>query len=116
ADRLVDGPRTATEVAAACGVEAGHLGRGLRFLAPRGVCRGEEAGAFHLPPAAGLLRSDNPVALRSLVLLFTDDLYWRPAGRLDDAVAGGGTVFDAVFGGHFFDHLPRDEERAGAVY
>jgi hypothetical protein len=116
ADRLVDGPRTATELAAPCGVEAGHLGRVLRFLATRGVFREDETGAFHLTPAAGLLRSDNPVSLRSLVLLFTDDLYWRPAGRLDDAVAGGGTVFDDVFGAQFFDHLPRDEERAELFY
>jgi hypothetical protein len=115
ADHLTDGPKTPQELAALSGVQAEHLKRVLRFLATRGIFHEEESGAFGLTPAAELLRKDSPVSLRSVVLLFTDETYWRPAGRLDDTVQKGGTVFEDIFGSPFFDHVAADEER-GRVF
>lgn len=112
ADHLADGPLSAEQLAKLGGVRPDQLKRVLRLLATRGVFREDEDGAFHLTTAAGLLRSDSPLPLRSLVLLFTDEMYWLPAGRLDQAVARGTTMFDEVFGVQIFDLLAGDEQRA----
>jgi hypothetical protein len=112
ADHLAGGPRTAGELAEMTGVNAGHLARVLRFLASRGVFRQDETGAFHLTTAAAMLRSDSPLPLSPTVLLFTDDLYWRPAGKLDEAVQSGGTRLGEIFGEQFFDHLATNPDRA----
>jgi hypothetical protein len=111
ADLLAEGPRTPAELAEAAGVSADHLGRVLRFLATRGVFADDGTGRFALTPVARLLRADSPVALSSIVMLFTDDTYWRPAGRLEDTVRTGSTVFREIFGAPFFDHVLGAQER-----
>lgn len=112
ADHLTDGPLTAERLAELGGVQPDHLRRVLRFLATRGVFQENEDGAFELTTAAGLLRSDSTLPIRSLVLLFTDQIYWLPTGRLDEAVRQGATVFDQIFGAQFFDYLATEPERA----
>lgn len=116
ADHLAKGPKTAAELAELSGAAAGHLRRVLRFLATRGVFREDEAGVFHLTPAAELLRADLPYSLRPMILLFTDELYWRPAGKLDETVRTGVTAFGDIFGAQFFDYLPKDEPRGEIFY
>ncbi|MFH8408328.1 methyltransferase [Streptomyces sp. NPDC018019] len=115
ADHLADGPRTAEELAAATGADPAHLRRALRLLATRDVFREDDAGAFHLTPAADSLRSDAPSSMRDAVVMLTDDPFWRPAGRLADTVRAGHTVFDEIFGAPYFGHLERVPE-AGAVF
>lgn len=112
ADQLAGGPRTVRQLATTVGVAEGPLGRVLRLLATRGVFRIDEDGAVHLTVAGSMLRSDSPLPLRPTVLMFTDPMYWLPAGRLDDAVRDGATMFDAVFGAQFFDHLADHPDRA----
>lgn len=112
ADHLADGPLPPEKLAELGGVQADHLRRVLRFLATRGVFREDEEGHFGLTPAASLLRADAAVPLRPLVLLFTDQLYWLPTGRLEHTVRTGEAVFGEVFGSQFFDHLSTDEARA----
>lgn len=109
AEHLADGPRTAADLAELTDMNADHLHRVLRFLAGRGVFREDEDGKFHQTTAASLLRAGSPVSLRNLVLLFTGDMYWLPAGRLSDTVSQGSTVFDKLFGAQIFDHLPTDK-------
>ncbi|MFD7664554.1 methyltransferase [Streptomyces sp. NPDC059788] len=115
ADHLADGPRTAEELAAATGTDAGHLRRALRILATRGVFREDETGAFHLTPTADPLRSDAPSSMRDAIVMLTDEPFWRPAGQLADTVRSGHTVFDDLFGAPYFGHLERVPE-AGAVF
>jgi len=112
ADHLAQGPLPVQQLAALGGVQADHLNRVLRFLATRGVFRADEDGNYHLTTAASLLRMDSPLPLRSLVLLFTDQLYWLPTGRLEETVRKGSSVFEEIFGAQFFDYLPTDEERS----
>jgi hypothetical protein len=112
ADHLAEGPASAERLAALGGVQADPLRRVLRFLAGRGVFREDEDGSFHLTTAASLLRSDSPIPLRPLILLFTDQLYWLPSGRLDDAVRKGSTVFGEIFGAQFFDYLTGTQQQA----
>jgi hypothetical protein len=116
ADHLVDGPKSAAELAGLTGVSAGHLHRVLRYLATRSVFHEEPDGTFRLTTAAGLLKSDCPLNLRSLVLLFTGPAYWLPTGRLEAALYRGGTVFDEVFGAQFFDRLPDEPAFAELFY
>jgi hypothetical protein len=111
ADLLADGPRTPEELAAVAGVHAGHLGRVLRFLATRGIFAEDGSGRFQLTPVARLLRADSPVPLASIVTLFTDDMYWRPAGQLEDTVRAGSTAFPEIFGAPFFAYVSGAQER-----
>jgi len=111
ADHLTDGPRTVPELAELTGTDAGHLRRVLRFLATRGVFREDESGAFHLTAAADVLRTDSALSVRTTVLLLTDDIYWRCAGKLDDTVRTGTTVFNSLFGSPLFDYLHADADR-----
>src|SRR5919202_5637201 len=83
ADVLAEGPASPPELAERVGAEAGRLRRVLRFLATRGVFHEDEAGTFHLTPAARLLHTGSPVPLASIVALFTDEMSWLPAGRLE---------------------------------
>lgn len=115
ADHLAAGPLPVERLAALGGVQAEHLNRVLRFLATRGVFREGEEGTYHLTTAASLLRSDSPLAMSSVVLLLTDELYWLPAGRLEDTVRKGSTVFEEIFGAPLFEFLAGDEER-GRVF
>ena len=111
ADHLAAGPLTAEELADKAGVHADHLRRVLRFLATRGVFAEDADGRFSLTTAASVLRADFPVSLRRLVLLFTDEMYWRTSGRLDDTVRRGNTVFDEIFGGQIFEYLAKEPEK-----
>ncbi|MEV0263755.1 methyltransferase [Streptomyces sp. NPDC050617] len=114
ADHLADGPRTPDQLAALTGADAGHLRRALRLLATRDVFREDETGAFALTPLAELLRSDVPRSMREAVSMLSDDTFWRPAGRLEETVRAGRTVFDDIFGASFFDYLASSEELGAA--
>ncbi|TDV57584.1 methyltransferase [Actinophytocola oryzae] len=115
ADQLADGPKTADELAAKSGASADHLRRTLRFLATRGMFHEEEDGTFGLTVSAGLLKSDSPLPMASIVNLLTDELYWLPAGKLDDTVRNGTTAFPDIFGAPLFDYLAERPER-GEVF
>ncbi|MFF9020301.1 methyltransferase [Streptomyces eurythermus] len=107
-DLLAGGPRTTGQLADATGLHAPFLYRVLRFLATRGVFREDDDGAFHITPAAQVLRSDVPYSVRSAALLFTDEMYWKSAERLEDTVREGTTVFDDIFGVPVFDRVDGD--------
>lgn len=112
AEHLTDGPKTAEQLGELSGVDSGHLRRVLRFLATRQVFREDEAGAFHLTPGASLLKADSPFSVRSMILLLTDEMYWLPAGRLEETVRNGTTIFNEIFGGPLFNVLANEPDRA----
>ncbi|MGP4092202.1 methyltransferase [Streptomyces sp. KR55] len=112
ADHLANGPKTADELATLTGVHAPFLHRILRFLATRGIFREDDTAAYHITPAAHVLRSDVPYSVRSTALLLTDEMYWKSTGRLEDTVRKGSTVFNDIFGAPLFDYLEGNEESA----
>lgn len=117
AELLADGPKTPEELAAATKADAVYLRRLLRFLAMRKVFEEDPAtGAFRITPAAQLLRADTPVSVRSTILLLTDDMYWTPAGRLEETVRRGSTVFDEIFGQPLFDYLDSHEDAGNTFH
>ncbi|REF00412.1 methyltransferase [Thermomonospora umbrina] len=105
ADHLSGQPRTATELAALVEVDAAFLQRVLQLLTSRGIFREDWQQRFHLTPLARLLVSDAPHSLRDAVTMLTADYFWRPAGRMADAVGKGHSVFAEIFDAPFFDHL-----------
>ncbi|MDT3395671.1 methyltransferase [Streptomyces sp. B1866] len=109
ADHLADGPKTAAELAALTRTDALSLHRVLRFLAMRGVFRVDAREVFHLTPAAQPLRTDVPYSVAAAVELFTDKMYWRPAGHLVDTVRQGATVFPDAFGAPILDYVDTDD-------
>ncbi len=108
ADHLAAGPRTPADLARAIDVDTSALHRLLRLLASRAVFREDGAGAFHLTPAAELLRTDVPGSLHPAVLLITDDMFLRSAAGMTGTVRTGEPAFPKAFGLPFFEHLETD--------
>ncbi|MGP3989820.1 methyltransferase [Streptomyces sp. 3N207] len=116
ADHLVNGPRTAEQLAEAAQVHGPHLRRLLRFLATKGVFRQEAADRFHLTPLAQPLRTDVEGSLRDYVMMRGEDIFWLSAARLPDAVRTGGTAFEQLYGVPFYDHLAADPQLGAAFH
>ncbi|MGW3012313.1 methyltransferase [Streptomyces sp. NPDC001219] len=108
ADRLVEGPRTAEQLAAATGTHAPHLRRVLRYLATRGIFREDAAGAYQLTPSAQALRTDVPDSLHAAVLMATDELFLRTSAAMPEAVEHSGASFERIFGAPLFAYLTAD--------
>jgi hypothetical protein len=113
ADRLADGPRTASEIAAAVQVDGPHLYRVLRLLATKGVFREDEEGRFHLTPLAEPLRTDKEDSLRDYVMARGEPVFWQSAAALHEAVRTGTTAFENVYGVPFYDYIAADPELSG---
>ncbi|WP_439620450.1 methyltransferase [Gemmata sp.] len=112
ADQLVDGPKTAAELATATGLHAGHLYRVLRALAGMGVFAGDEAARFSLTPMGNLLRTDVPGSVRPIATYVCDPWSWKPWGDLAGAVKSGQPVFDRMFGEGVFDYFAKHPDEA----
>ncbi|HEM47553.1 MAG TPA: methyltransferase [Alphaproteobacteria bacterium] len=117
-DRLAAGPRTAAELAGACGVDGGMLARVLRALAVVGVYRAEPDGRYALAPMGELLREGR---MRDIALMFNAPWNDEAWARLLDGLRSGETPFVLAHGEPLFRWLERhpDEEallsRANAV-
>jgi hypothetical protein len=88
ADALDETPRTATELAATTGANAGALHRALRALAAHGVFRLEN-GCFGHTPASRLLRADHPQSMRAFVRMQGMPVAWRAWEELDYSIRTG---------------------------
>ncbi|KIZ19055.1 methyltransferase [Streptomyces natalensis] len=111
ADHLAEGPRTVEQLAVATDTHAPHLRRVLRYLATRGIFREDASGAFHLTPAARVLRTGIPDSLHPAVMLVTDELFRRTAEGMPEAVREGGAAFERLVGAPLFAHLAADPQR-----
>lgn len=112
ADALLDGPKTATELATALGAHAPSLLRLMRYLVRVGVLAEADGDRFALTPLGEPLRSDHPDSLRTLAILYGSPLIWRPFGELYDAVVSGDRAFEHAFGLPYFEYLDRNQEDA----
>jgi hypothetical protein len=104
ADELAAGPRTAAELAATVGADAGVLRRVLRGLAAEEVLEDLPDGRFALTATGRLLRDGVEGSQRGAVLA-RGGLYYGALAGLLDAVRGGGVPFERVHGRTFFQHL-----------
>ena len=98
ADHLAAGERSAADLAALCGADAGALARLLRALAAIGIVAPREAGRWALAPAGEALRTEVPGSLLAEALHALAPTAWRPWGRLLESVRTGCAAFPDEFG------------------
>jgi hypothetical protein len=98
ADHLADGPRSAADLAAAAGADAGAVLRLLRALAAIGVLTEEADGRFSLTPMGEALRADADHTVHPFAVMTGQDYYWRAWGALLHSVRTGENAFTAVHG------------------
>lgn len=110
ADLVKDGPRGATELAAATATHGPALYRLLRGLASLGVFAESDGERFGLTPLAECLRSDVPGSQRALAIMNGEEHY-RAWGDLLYSVRTGKTAFDEIYEMHVFDYLARNPEQ-----
>ncbi len=111
ADLLIDGPKSADELAIATGTKSELLYRLLRALASVGIFAEEDEKRFSLTALAEPLRSDVAGSQRSLALMMGDAQY-RAWGNLADTVQTGDNAYEKIFGKPIFDHLAEQPEKA----
>lgn len=112
ADRLAAGPRSAEDLAAACGVDADFLRRVLGYLAGEGVFAALAGDRFALTEASHWLRADVPGSLRPRAIFVGSAMSWSAWGALLQALKTGRSAAEAVFGETLFEHLKRDPAAA----
>jgi len=105
ADLLADGPLTPEEIARRVDASPDGVFRLLRALASRGVFAARPDGRFELTPLAEPLRSDAPVSMRSVALLWGSPEGWEHWGHLLDSVQTGEPAVPAIRGMDFFAFL-----------
>lgn len=113
ADHLVDGPRTAEQLASAMDVDPDALHRVLRALVLERVLTLDRRGRFGLAPAGERLRTDHPESMRAWVVYFHTRSNQAAWSELDDVVRTGQPAFPRRLGASvwtWFDDHP-DEGR-----
>jgi hypothetical protein len=115
ADLLVGGPRTAAELATACGVLERPLYRMLRALAGEGVFVENNDGRFALTPMAELLRADPPSSLRDWAI-FLADLPYRSSFEMLHTLRTGESAFRKAFGSPFYEYVSAHPEYATKLF
>ncbi len=113
ADLLVDGPRSADDLAAALGMHAPSLRRVLRLLASVGVFDEDDAGRFTPTPTGDLLREDAPGSMRASVMLFAGTRIQDSWKELEWCVRTGQPAFRRTNpDGDAFAQIAKDPEQA----
>jgi len=104
-DGLRDGPRNASEIAAATGAHEAALARLLRFLTSVGLLREDENACFSATPLGDLLRSDHPQSMRALAVMYGQPSFTNAWGDLYETVRTGRSHFERHHDGTMFDYL-----------
>jgi len=114
ADALVDGPRSAQELASTTGAKEEPLRRVMRALVALGVFGEMEDGRFELTDASQPMRTDVPGSVRNALIVFGEDNY-QPVGHLLHALRTGDVPFDNVYGRTYYEWLS-DNPEASATF
>jgi hypothetical protein len=96
-DLLNDGPKTATELAAATETHTPSLFRLLRALAAVDVLTQSEDGRFGNTPLSETLRADVPGSLRSFAMTELGEEHYPAWGELLHSVRTGEIAFEQAF-------------------
>jgi hypothetical protein len=113
ADLLMQGPRSAEDLAAATGTHAPSLYRLLRTMAGAGFFVEGADKRFSATPLSATLQSDAPGHLRSTVRALAGPMAWGAWGEFSHAVKTGQTAMDTAFGQPIFEYLAARPEDAG---
>jgi SAM-dependent methyltransferase len=97
ADHLIDGSKSAAELARATDSNTDALYRLLRALASNRIFAEDAQGRFALTPLANALRSDVAGSLRDAIRM-VDDRWWNAYGQLIYSVKTGLPAYEQVIG------------------
>jgi hypothetical protein len=114
-DRLVNGPRSAGDLAAETDRNPDALYRLLRAASAVGVLAELPGKRFENNGLSDLLRSGVPGSLRGMVRWLGEDAAWQAWGGLDYSVKTARPAFDHVHGAQVFDHFQKHPE-AGKIF
>jgi hypothetical protein len=114
ADRLIDGPRSAADLAKDAGVTEDGLYRVLRALASGGIFEEQHGRMFALNMPAQMLRK-GPASLHDLGLWMTDPFHFHVYAETLHSVATGQPAAEKVTGMPVFEYFARDA-RLSAVF
>jgi hypothetical protein len=114
ADLLVDGERSAHELAEAAGADASVLYRILRYLSGEGVFREGADRRFSLTPLGETLCRDAGNSVRPYVIM-KHEFELPSAMNLLDAARSGEAPFRKTFGQPIFDLVASDEHAAAKL-
>jgi SAM-dependent methyltransferase len=110
ADFLVQGPRTADELAKLAHAHGGSLYRVLRALASVGIFSEDAERRFSLTPMAECLRSDTPDSLRFFAIMSGAEFY-QSWGCLLHSAQTGEPGFQKRYGAPFFQYMTEHPDR-----
>jgi hypothetical protein len=112
ADLLIDGSRTAEDLASTAGTQTASLYRLLRTMAGLGFLAEDENRRFSLTPLGDTLRSDAPGHARSMVRLIAGPLGWSVLGEFLHSVKTGEAGAERALGKPIFDYLTTAPQEA----
>jgi len=112
ADQLIDGPKSAEELAGAVRAHAPSLHRLMRTLASLGILAEQKEQRYALTTLGAALKTDAPGSARSTVLAFGSPWAQSAWDHLVYSVQTGKTGFEKVQGMPLFDYFARHPEDA----
>jgi hypothetical protein len=115
ADHLKDGPKTATELAAALSVKADALYRIMRVLAASGVFVLDQDDRFSLNEIGDTLRAASAQSVRDYVIMYHECVY-PPFDHIVSTVRTGELGTLKTFGKPAFEMVKTDPAFAAAIY
>jgi len=111
ADALGDGRKDVAELAAALGLDAGHLYRLLRMLAANGIFSESAPRVFENSEASHYLRADRDPSIRDLVLMHNSAEMTRAwYEQLEPCIRSGGVPFREANGFELFEYMDRNRD------
>jgi hypothetical protein len=113
---LLDGPRTAAELAAETGADPDGLVRLLRYAAARGFLRQGRDGRYRANDLTRILRTDHINSWRGWVEFGTSDWFWDSWRHADAAVRGASSGTHAATGRSFFEFVTAVRPDAGRAF
>jgi hypothetical protein len=98
ADHMDRQGRPVEELAAKTGAHAPSLYRAMRMLASLGVFKESPNRHFALTPVGELLKTDAPVSLRYMAMMFGEEFSTRAYGHFTDCLRTGGDGVTEAYG------------------
>lgn len=111
-DRLVDGPKDVSELAAEAGLQEDPLYRLLRAVSRFEVVDEVAPRRFAIGALGQPLRRDDPAGVGYTAHMSVLPEFWDAWGKLGEVLEQGGSGFRAAYGHSFFEHLGENPEVA----
>lgn len=115
-DLLIDGPKSAEELAQQSRTHAQTLYRLLRALASLGLFWEDDQQRFRLTDASQMLRSDVPQSLRPLILLCHTSAHWNAWGDFTNSIRTGENSFQHLYKQQYWSYLDKHPDEQKLCY